>query len=130
MLYIKALRLFDQYRREGDYEKAAQVMRYWAQASGERHDLWLADISLLTLALVLNLPDEGWQCVERLRKLDADDPYLLTLISRLHLSQGDRDAAADVAKQAYENAVRENDPSIDVYLADLNRLARNDDDIH
>jgi hypothetical protein len=130
MLFSETIKLFKLHRRERDYAAAVQVMRRWSQESGARSDLWLAEISLLTLALELKLSTESWHSVERLREMDANDPYLLTLVSRLQLSEGDRNAAVESARQAYENALKENDPGIDGYLADLDRLTQDNNGAH
>ena len=100
----QASELFKQHRASGDYASASTVMLDWAQEAGKRHNLWFANMACLLFAFNLGLYEEALIRAEELKRIDADDPYLLEMSARVYEAQGRHDEAVASAEKAVKSA--------------------------
>lgn len=123
----QASELFRQHRASGDYASASTVMLDWAREASKPHNLWHANMVLLLFAFNLGLHDEALLRAEELKRIDADDPYLLEMTARVYEAQGRHSEAITYAERAVESAKVENPLSVENYGEYLRRLLARDD---
>ena len=123
----QATELFRKHRVDGDYASAQTVMLEWARETGKPHDLWHANMALLHFAFDLGLYQEALDRAEDLKKIDAEDPYLLEILSRICEAQGRHGEAITYAERAVKCAEVTDTLNREGYREYLARLRARDD---